>query len=158
MNGPRIHQATPQDADRLVNVYRSAYRENRELGFPAKAETATVDDIREWLNDGRLYVAEIDQSVIAAVRIEETTPERLKISRLGVHDDWQGNGVGSALLDHVEELALSEGYETVWLTTPGDHPFLPTVYRERGYTKTGDYPLEYREYDEIVMERRLNDF
>lgn len=57
MNEPHIRQATPQDAELLVHVYRSAYRENRELGFPVKAETATVEDIQEWLDDGRLMVA-----------------------------------------------------------------------------------------------------
>lgn len=157
MNGPHIRQATPQDAERLVDVYRSAYRENRELGFPAKAETATVEDIHEWLDGGRLYVAEIEQQVIGAVRIEETTPERLKISRFGVHDDWQGQGVGTVLLDHVEHLARAEDVESVWLTAPEDHPYLPALYRDRGYTKTEDYPLEYREYDEVVMEKPLDE-
>lgn len=157
MNEPDIRQATLQDAERLVDVYRTAYRENRELGFPAKAETATVEDIQEWLDDDCLYVAERDQQVIGAIRIEEKAAERLKISRLGVHDDWQDRGVGSALLDHVEQLARAEGYETVWLTTPEDHPSLPALYRDRGYTETGDYPLEYRDYDEVVMEKSLDD-
>lgn len=157
MTEPHIRQATAEDLERLVDVYRSAYRENRELGFPAKAETATLEEVQGWLDGGRLYVAEIDEEAIGAVRIEETAPERLKISRLGVHDDWKGRGIGSAMLDHVEQLAGAEGYETVWLTTPEDHPYLPTLYRDRGYTKTGDYPLDYREYDEIVMEKRLDD-
>lgn len=55
-----------QDAEQLVDVYRSPYRENRELGFPAKAETATVEDTQEWLGDGRLYVAVSIQPVFGA--------------------------------------------------------------------------------------------
>jgi ribosomal protein S18 acetylase RimI-like enzyme len=157
MNAPHIRQATSQDAERLEDVYHSAYRENRELGFPAKAETTTGDDIREWLDGGRVYVGEIDQQVIGAVRIEVTTPERLKLSRLGVHEDWQETGIGSALLDHVEELARAEDFEAIWLTTPEDHPYLPAFYRDRGYHKTGDYPLAYREYDEVTMEKSLDD-
>lgn len=149
MNELHIRQATPQDAEQLVHVSHSAYRENRELGFPAKAGTATVEDVQEWVDDGRLAVGA--QQVIGANRIDETAPGRLKISRLGVHDDWKGHGVGSALLDRVEQLARAEGYEAVWLTTPGEQPYLPALYRDRGYTKTGEYPLEYREYDEIVM-------
>lgn len=155
MNEPNIRRANCEDAERLVAVYRSAYRENRELGFPAKAETATEADIRDWLDAGRVFVAEIEGQGVGAVRMDESSPERAKISRLGVHEDWQSSGIGSVLLDHVEELARAEGFEAIWLTTPGDHPHLPSFYRDRGYRKTGDHPLDYREYDEIVMEKSL---
>lgn len=153
MNEPQIRQANQEDVERLVAVYRSAYRENRQLGFPTKAGSATEAAIHDWLDDGRLFVAEIEGQVVGAIRFEETASERAKISRLGVHEEWKGHGIGSALLGYVEAFARADGYKAVWLTTPEEHPYLPTLYRNRGYRKTGEHPLEYREYDEIVMEK-----
>lgn len=151
-----IRSSKHEDAERLVAVYRSAYRENRELGYPTKAASVTEAGIYDWLEAERVFVAEIDRQVVGAIRIEESNPERAKFSRLGVHEDWKGNGIGSALLDHAEELARAEGFDAVWLTTPEDHPYLVSFYRDRGYRKSRDYPLEYRAYDEVVMEKSLD--
>lgn len=155
MTEPAIRRATPADADALAAVYRSAYRGNRELGFPAKAETVEPSTVADWTREYQVYVAETADGVVGGVRVEETDPDRVKVSRFGVRDDWKGRGVGSRLLAHVETAAERQGYTTVWLTTPGEHPHLPDFYRERGYEKTGEYPLDYRDYDEIVMEKRL---
>ncbi|WP_049925893.1 GNAT family N-acetyltransferase [Halopiger goleimassiliensis] len=152
---PDISPAIPDDADALAAVYRSAYRENRELGFPAKAESVTAAIVSTWIAEARVYVATVEDELVGGVRIEETAPDRAKLSRLGVHEEWKGNGIGSELVDHAEQAARDRGFDTVWLTTPPEHPFLPAFYRGRGYEKTGDYPLEYRDYDEIVMEKRL---
>lgn len=157
MDELHIRPATTSDLEDLVTVYRSAYRENREIGFPAKAETASADDVQAWMDDDGVFVALLGDRILGAVRIEETAPERLKISRLGVHEDSKGRGIGSALLDHAEQHARDEGYETVWLTTPEAHPYLGAFYRDRGYVRTGDYPLDYREYDEVVMEKSISD-
>lgn len=156
MSDRQIRRATVADADALARAYRSAYRENRELGFPAKAESADEDDVREWIQECRVYVAEREGEVVAGVRLEATGPDRAKLSRLGVHERWKGEGIGSALLDHAEARVRDCGYGTLWLTTPEDHPFLPGFYRRRGYEVTGEYPLDFREYDEVVMEKRLD--
>lgn len=155
MTEPQIRQAVASDADELARVYRNAYRENRELGFPAKAESATKREVRTWIRENFVHVATVDDSVIGGVRLEATEPERVKLSRLGVHERWKGKGVGSRLVTSAEEEIRERGCATVWLTTPEEHPYLPDVYRRRGYEKTGTYPLEYRSYDEIVMEKRL---
>lgn len=151
----QIDRATPDDAERLAEVYHSAYARNRELGFPASAETVAASEVVDWIRDRRVYVARVDGEVVGGLRAEESDPDRVKLSRFGVHEDWKGQGVGSGLLDHAEGVAREAGYERVWLTTPGEHPFLPDLYRSRGYEKTGDYPLARRDYDEIVMEKRL---
>ncbi|NHN58038.1 MULTISPECIES: N-acetyltransferase [Halorussus] len=88
-------------------------------------------------------------------RATEDDADRVKLGRLGVREDRKGEGVGGSLLDRAEDAARNWGYDVVRLTTPEDHPYLPDLYRRRGYEKTGEYPLEYREYDEVVMEKRV---
>lgn len=154
--GPRaIRQANTGDAESLAAVYQSAYRENRQLGFPAKAESATPETVVEWIADHELYVATIEGDIIGGVRLEETDSERVKLSRLAVREDEKGNGIGSRLVEHAESAVQTHGYVTIWLTTPENHPYLPEFYRSRGYKKTREYPLEYREYDEIIMEKQV---
>lgn len=150
-----VRTATVADAGPLATVYQSAYRENRRLGFPAKAESVSEEAVADWIRDHQVYAATIDGEVVGGVRVEETESDRAKLSRLGVRKRWKGEGVGTRLLDRAEDAVRDCGYATVWLTTPDDHPYLPDLYRRRGYQETGTYPLDYRKYDEIVMEKRL---
>ncbi|WP_265109863.1 GNAT family N-acetyltransferase [Halosolutus halophilus] len=151
----RIRRATSADAAELADVYRSAYRENRLLGFPMKAESVAADTVEEWIHDHRVYVAAVEAEIVGGVRLEETESNRAKLSRLAVREDWKGEGIGTELIAHAEERVREWNHDTVWLTTPEEHPSLPDFYRSRGYEKTGPYPLEYRDYDEIVMEKRI---
>ncbi|MFC4246668.1 GNAT family N-acetyltransferase [Natribaculum luteum] len=155
MSEVELRRATSADAEELARVYRSAYRENRQLGFPAKAESVTPHTVAEWIRDSRVYVTTVENELVGGVRLEVTDPDRVKLSHLGVHENWKGEGIGSRLLDHAEEVTREWGHTTVWLTTPEDHPYLPELYRRRGYEKTRPYPLEYRDYDEIVMEKQV---
>lgn len=149
-----VREAEADDAARLAAVYRSAYAENRRLGFPARAGSATGTTVREWIREHRVYVAESDGTVVGGVRLERAD-DAAKLSRLGVAPDRQGEGVGSRLLERAEAAAREWGCAVVRLTTPPEHPTLPAFYRTRGYEQVEPYPLEYRDYDEVVMEKRL---
>ena len=151
-----IREATVADTDALAAVYRSAYSENQRLGFPTKAASATVETVEKWLRDDELFVAQVNDEIVGGVRLKQTDEDRVKLSRLAIHEAWKGNGIGSELLDHAEMTAQERGFQTIWLTTPEQHPYLADLYRDRGYEKTAPYPLEYRNYDEVVMEKRLH--
>lgn len=151
----KIRAATTADIDRLVTVYHSAYQENRELGFPASAESVSSAELETWLREHELYVAERAGTVFGAVRVTVTDEPRAKISRFAVHDEYKGQGIGGQLLDWVEQRLRDRGVDTAWLTTPPEHPTLPEYYASRGYEETEPYPLENREYDEVVMEKEL---
>jgi len=150
-----IRRADKSDAAELAAVYRNAYRVNRKLGFPMQAESATKAEVAEWIQEYWMFVALVDNELVGGVRLAETDPRRVKLSRLGVREQQRGNGIGIRLLTHAENAMQKRGYGTIWLTTPGEHPYLPSYYRQRGYEKTGPYPLDYRSYDEIVMEKEL---
>lgn len=151
-----IREATTDDAEALAAAYRDAYAANRELGFPAKAGSATPEQVAGWIRDGRVFVAEEDGEVIGGVRIERVEDGVAKLSRLGVRERWKGEGVGSRLLEHAEQAARGAGHTTMRLTTPDEHPFLPEFYHAHGYELVGDYPLSFRDYDEVVMEKALD--
>lgn len=155
MTEPQIRPADPDDADALAAVYRSAYAENERLGFPASAGSATAEEVAEWIDEDTVLVAAVDGDPVGGVRIERSDPDRAKVSRLGVHAERKGEGIGSRLLERAEETAREWGCDTVRLTTPPEHPHLPAFYRSRGYEVTGPYPLETRDYDEVVMEKTL---
>lgn len=150
-----IRQANREDADALAAVYHNAYQENRELGFPAKAESVATETVGAWIERDEVYVAENDDKIIGGVRLSKTDPGRLKLSRLAVDEEWKGNGIGSRLVEYAEQEAHAQSQTTIWLTTPEEHPYLPEFYRSRGYEKIGDYPLEYRDYDEIILEKQV---
>lgn len=102
MDDVRIRRATADDAEPLARVYRSADSENRKLGFPARAGSATEHDVVEWIEERRVYVATVEGEIVGGVRLEATDVDRVKTGRLGVHEDWKGKGVGSRLLEYRE--------------------------------------------------------
>lgn len=155
MGDVTLREATIDDSEALAAAYRSAYAENRDLGFPAKAGSATTSTVREWIREQQVFVAETDEGVVGGVRLGDDG-DAATISRLGVRERWKGEGIGSRLLERAERAAREAGHTTVRLTTPDEHPFLPEFYHAHGYEITGDYPLSFREYDEVVMEKSLD--
>jgi N-acetylglutamate synthase-like GNAT family acetyltransferase len=105
MISPSIPEANSSGTNSLVTSVSQGLRENRELEFPAEAETVTEEELTDSTRDSREFVAEHDGRMIGGIRIESSNQDCLKIRRFAVHPDWQGAGIGSALMDRVEQLA-----------------------------------------------------
>jgi ribosomal protein S18 acetylase RimI-like enzyme len=61
----------------------------------------------------------------------------LVVHRLCVDPDAQGQGVGSALMTHVEAHAARAGYASVRLDAYSANPVSVALYRRRGYHEAG---------------------
>jgi len=147
--------ATVAVAAQLTAVYRSAFRENRRLGIPHIEERVSERQVANWIRQHTLYVAMNESDVIGGVRLDECDSDRVKLSRLAVHERWKQKGVGGQLLDYTESQARDSGYTTIWLKTPAAHPYLPEMYRQRGYDQTGTALGEQHEVDFVTMEKEL---
>jgi ribosomal protein S18 acetylase RimI-like enzyme len=76
--------------------------------------------------------------------IEELEAEangRWFISMLGVHRDWRGKGVGSALLDVAEDKARETSAHGLSLIVEEDNGGAQRLYRRRGYAVVDRRPM-----------------
>lgn len=150
-----IREAAVADAEALARVYRSAFQENRELGLPHDAESADPERVASWIRDHTVLVAIEDGEVIGGVVLTATDEDRVNIGRLAVREDAKRDGVGDRLLDEAEEWARRQGFTTIWLETPVAHPYLPGMYRRRGYEQAGTREDDGHEFAFVVMEKAV---
>lgn len=154
-----IRPAQLADAPTLARLYRDAYATNVELGFPSRAAEADRADLESWIREARLYVAVRDGKLCGSVRYLPSgtyDPDAAEFGRLAVPPRARSDGVGGSLLDHVEAVARREGIDRARLRTFDGHPFLPDMYRRRGYRDVRVYPLESAPFDVLHMEKRLS--
>lgn len=151
----RLRTATVDDAATLTELYHDAYAETVDAGFPMSAAWVERREVESWIRDHQVCVAVVDDELAGAVRLSDNGDETVRLSRLGVAVDWKGDGLGDELLSYAEERARTDGWERIRLTTPEDHPYLPAMYRRRGYERVGTQLLDERPYDEMVLEKEL---
>ena len=86
--------------------------------------------IKKDLADNKIYVAMIEDKIIATVTIDQN-----EINRFFVSADYQKHGYGSQILDEIEK-TIFEKYDFIQL-----HASLPgkSLYLKRGYQ-----PIEFR--------------
>ncbi|WP_205700945.1 GNAT family N-acetyltransferase [Jeongeupia sp. USM3] len=143
-----IRETRPDDLPALFAL-RAQTRENalgvEELagyGITPESSAAAMqrDEIKGWL-------CEADGSIVGFASGDRASGEMLVLAML---PDYEGRGIGKALLDHVVGWLQSLGHARIWLVANPD----PTVrahgfYRHCGWTATGELiggeeVMEYR--------------
>jgi len=85
-------------------------------------------------------VAEADEEVVGCVHLDEYSPSLGELRSLAVAPEWQGQGVGRALVEACERFARRRGYATLFAVSNDDtffarHGFaprhIPELDRER---------------------------
>lgn len=156
-----IRLATAADLDELLDVTLKAYQPIRDLDIDFPAATADKDLLKENVTGNATYVLEKDGAIIATITIifpwaREETPSRYPfVWWFAVHPDYKNQGVGSKLLNYVEETILRDTLKApaVTLGTSGrKHPWLADMYKRRGYEV---YYERERNGDLSVMLRKV---
>lgn len=85
-------------------------------------------------------------------------PSELKLQQLYVLPEFQGQGLGGLLLDHVETLARSLGRQRLVLTVNRHNEAAKAVYERRGFRVREEVQVEIGQgfiMDDFVMEKPL---
>lgn len=123
------------------------------------------DKIRDKVENPRpnLYVlvAEVDEQVIGLLGVDLWTGRRARTAHLGmmVHVDFQGQGVGSALMEAAIDLAENWlNCTRIELSVFTDNEAGIALYRKYGFEVEGtlrDYAVRAGRYDDVYLMARL---
>jgi ribosomal protein S18 acetylase RimI-like enzyme len=147
---PRIRPFDDRDAEAVVDLSLRAWAPvfvslEQALGseiFRRQHPNWREDQRREVENvcaakKGRVWVAEVGESVVGFVALELHHPERSmgEISMLAVDPDFQGAGIGTALTEFALDRLKDAGMTVATVETGGDpgHAAARRTYEKAGY-------------------------
>ncbi len=77
----------------------------------------TKEAIDKNLNNGELFLAEINDNIIAAFILKIIEKETIEIKNIAVLEDYQGSGVGTILLKYIISISAQRGFKNLIVGT-----------------------------------------
>ena len=157
-----FRRAMPSERDELERVWRAAFTPyvralGRELPAYGSAQFAAgLARVEAELERGDVYVALDTDRIVGVVRTERQKDE-LYIDQIAVDPVRQGSGVGSWLLQRIEEVARSTGARGLSLYTAEMMEHLIGVYRRHGFEIVRRGPPDDGQdaHTRVYMEKRF---
>jgi GNAT superfamily N-acetyltransferase len=166
----RIVQAHQGYIHSVVRLISAATQTMREHGIYQWDEIYPNEEIITKDVDSRsLYVLEQGDLCIAAVSLNQEQDEAyqqvhwlggepvLVVHRLCVDPAYQGNGIGSRLMDFAEEHAKQNAYVSIRLDAYTGNPRAVRLYERRGYRKAGQIYFSRRTLPFFCFEKILRE-
>ena len=133
----RLRPAGAADAAAIAAVLRAAFAaHDGKLRPRPGALSETAESIAAKLADHRAILAEAGGKTVGSV-VYRPQGEGVYMGRLGVLPDWQGRGVGAALVNAVAEAAAAEGARDVTLNVRILLPDNVAFFRSLGFHEAG---------------------
>ena len=137
-----IRAATPADLDRAADICVAAYDAAGQLE-PGSPYVHTLRDTRGRLAEAILLVAERDGTVVGTVTICPTgspyaeigTDEEVEFRFLAVDPAQQGTGVGTALIEVVDEHARALGAARLAICVRDTNTGAAAMYERMGFVR-----------------------
>ena len=135
-----IRPARPEDGPALQEIERQAGVQFRAVGMAniADAGPEPIEDLTEYANAGRSWVAAADDDQPIGYVIVDTVDGNAHIEQISVLPDHQGTGVGRALIDQVRAWAGANNLPAITLTTFADVPWNRPLYEHLGFAVIAD--------------------
>lgn len=131
-----IRKASINDANAVKSLTRKAFLDYaRSIGQKnnVAALNETIDDIKKDIEQKEVYLCEIDNIAIGAVRFELLGSQTAYLSRLAVHPRYQSFGVGKLLIEKVKQECCALNVSAIALHTAACMPSVVALYEKNGY-------------------------
>ena len=147
----RIRKFKNEDARKVSNIIRRCLREIVSKDYSEKEITDLCNFFKPSMiiknsKNRSIFVAVENNTILGTASLKEDT-----VFTVFVNPDIHGKGIGSKLMDKVEDLAKKKGYKTIKVPS-GISSF--DFYKNRGYKKI-KMNLSKDYADTIEMKKRL---
>ncbi|MCB2293539.1 GNAT family N-acetyltransferase [Clostridium algoriphilum] len=123
----------------------------------------TYDDVLMAVENTNVFVALFNNEIIGSVRIEIKTDNTAYLTRFGVSEDHQNNGIGKILMNAVDNLMEELNVHYLYLHTSsrmfslirfyyGRHFYIKSTNNDRGYIRA----LLCKEYEVDAIENTVD--
>lgn len=133
MSSVILREATTADLPAALAVLQAAFEEYRtQLEPPSSVHRETVESLQARLTIGHLVLALVDDNVVGCV-LYQAEPDYVYLGRLAVLPSYRGCGIGTALIDYVEDCARAMAARRVRLGVRIALHHLRERYERMGY-------------------------
>ena len=133
----KIRRAFAEDAKGIQSVECQAFQACYSAYLPdaylksLPSNQEEIEKIRRTLLTHEAWVAEENKRIVGFSWIEPLEKEVFELVTIYIHPDFQKQGIGTALMEHVCQQKKKEGYQKVVLWTIKDGPSLG-FYHKKG--------------------------
>ncbi len=146
-----IRFARADEADAVRDVVHAAYQ--HYIARIGKPPGPMLDDYAQRIADGQVWVLEKTGS-IAGILVLEESPTSLLLDNIAARPEYQGQGVGRALMAFAEAEARRRGFRAIDLYT---HVLMTeniALYSRIGYVETRR--MTEKGYDRVYMTKAVS--
>jgi GNAT superfamily N-acetyltransferase len=161
-----IRLMSSNDSVEKINaVLRSAYSSLAEAGMKYAASHEDVEATRKNIAKGECFLVIKDSEIIGCVNLRKpgselgpdwySQPGVVTFGRFAIDPRFQGQGVGSKLLDHIESRAKALGSKEIAFDTSEKADHLIKMYNKRGYRFIQYHQWDITNYRSVVMSKTI---
>ena len=138
-----------------MNIRKIGKNENLPFELLLLADPSR-DYILEYVENGVIFVAEIEQQIIGVYVLLPTSPEIIELMNIAVREDYQGLGIGKQLVMDAVKVARSKGYITLEVGTGNSSIRQLILYQKCGFRMIGvDTDFFVKHYPKVIFENGI---
>lgn len=152
-----VRLAVASDSAAIAAVLFEAFAVYRSDYTPEAFKIVTPDDqqVEQRFAEGSMWVAVKNREVVGTVSVVPE-PEWLYIRSMGVSPGFQGLGIGHKLLDVVEEYAIENGFDRLFLYTTYFSTGAIELYEKHGFVRGRETTAdEWNGTPGLAMDKKL---
>ena len=138
-----------------MNIRKIGKNENLPFELLLLADPSR-DYILEYVENGVIFVAEIEQQIIGVYVLHPTSPEIIELMNIAVREDHQGLGIGKQLVMDAVKVARKKGYTTLEVGTGNSSIGQLALYQKCGFRMIGvDTDFFVKHYPKAIFENGI---